>query len=251
MRIFGFEVTAREAVVSIAIILVLCAIGFSMHSCIDESISRNAEIYNRAFKPTSEEQFVHGAKTSIGNTLMRGVLIADQPAQTKYVSGDFMALSIVKEHHTMHTGTYTTTDSNGNTTTHTYYYWTWDEVRGTRQHMASETFSFCGVHGNVGDLNYKYQLIDIVYEGRFKDDRWVIRGLPQEFEATIFADLRENYIYPIGTSIEVYDLTVTEVVATKNSHVGSTAFVVFWLILVAAIVLFFVYQDNDWLESDS
>ncbi|MDR1300581.1 MAG: hypothetical protein LBK50_02640 [Candidatus Nomurabacteria bacterium] len=248
MEIFGIEVKVREIAISAAIVLVLGAIGFLIDGAVEESVVKGAEVYNRAFKPTDENQFLHGARTSIGNTLMFGTLAAVDPVQTEHADGSFLALQVNKERYTMHTRVVTTTDANGNTSSHTEFYWTWDVVG--REKSAAESYSFCGLSGATAMLNVKLHYVDTDRKG-LSDIRYVVYGVPEEFDATLFLNLQDGAMLPVGSSkkVETYSETsVDDVLASKNSRTGVIVFRVLWIIFIIAAVVIFIIAENRWLD---
>jgi hypothetical protein len=242
MKIFGIEIKSREVAISVAIVLVLAAIGFLIHNQVEESLTRNAEVYNRAYKPSTAEQFAYAARTNVGHSLMVGELSTDNPVQTKHCKGDYMKLKVVHERYTMHTRT--VTDSDGDS--HIETYWTWDYAGEER--LAAEEYTFCGLSGAVDDLKFKLQYISTDHP--FGYDRWVVYGAPQAFEATILADLRDNRIQPVKQrGVEVYrDQSVVEVIEAKNSKGGVVIFDVLWIVFIVAAVIIFRYMENRWLD---
>lgn len=245
MYIFGVEVKRREVAVSLIIILFAVSIGFLLHGRIKEAILKEAQVYNRAFKPQTVEQFRYGAQTSIGNALMSGTLSAKDPVSTGHAQGQYMSLEVVQQHYTMHTRIVTTTDSKGHTTTSFETYYSWDDVdRETKQ---AKTFSFYDFTSNVADLRVNNDYITTDTQGY---DRWQVYGLPLSFNATLLVNIRDNSILPISNrGIEVYrDQTVGQVVLAKNSSTGAIVFDIVYTLLIVIAVIAFIAADNDWLD---
>ena len=204
-----------------------------------------SQVYNRAFKAQTVEQFQYGAQTNIGNALMFGTLSAKESVSTEHADGQYMSLEVIKQHYTMHTRIVTTTDSEGHTTTSTEIYHSWDNVG--REDKQAKAFIFYDFASSVADLRVSNDYITTDTHG---SDRWKVYGLPLSFNATLLVDLRDNSILPIDDrGIEVYrDQTVDQVVLTKNSDAGATIFDIFYTLAIVILVVVFVAAENDWLD---
>jgi len=247
LYVFGIEIKKREIAGSLIIILLALAIGFPLHGYIKERILIEAQVYNRAFKAQTIEQFRYGAQTSIGNALMFGVLSTNDSVSTEHAEGQYMSLEVIEQHYTMHTRIVTTTDSKGNVTTSTEIYYSWDNVG--REEKSVETFSFYDFVGSVANLRASSDYITTDTHG---SDRWQVYGLPTSFSATLLVNLRDNSILPIGNrGIEAYrDKTVDQVVSAKNSDAGVVIFDVIYALVIVILVAVFIAADNGWLDGN-
>ena len=71
-----FEITKREVIVSISIIVILLMIGLVISNKIVEYQTDKNEIYNKAVKIESSEMFQYGMNTNVGNAFVYGELNA-------------------------------------------------------------------------------------------------------------------------------------------------------------------------------
>ena len=245
LYVFGIEIKRSEVAVSLIFILLAGALGFLLHGFIKEQILLEAQVYNRAFKAQNVEQFRYGAKTSIGNALMSGVLSAKEPVSTEHANGQYMSLEVVKQHYTMHTRIVTTSSGKGRVRTYTQIYYTWDDVG--REVKQAKAFSFYDFTSSVANLRASNDYITTDTHG---DDRWQVHGLPLSFNATLLINLRDDSIWPIeNRGIEVYrDQTVGQVVETKNSEAGAIIFDIVYILVIVIAVVAFVAAPNDWLD---
>jgi hypothetical protein len=248
LYIGSIEIKKSEIAVSLIIILLTGSIGFLLHDFIKEQILKESQIYNRAFKPQTVEQFQYGAQTSIGNALMLGTLSTKDSVSTEHANGRYMSLEVIKQHYTMHTRIVTKSDSKGRTTTSTEIYYSWDNVG--REVKQAKTFSFYDFTSSVANLRVSNDYITTDTHG---SDRWQVSGLPLSFNATLLVNLHDNSILPIDNrGIEVYrDQTVNQVVSTKNSDAGATIFDIIYTLIIIIFVVAFVAAKNDWLDGGS
>lgn len=100
------EVTSREIIVSIAIIAAFLIGGFLVSGRIQDSIDDANIKYNTAVKidcSDSNELFIYGMRTNIGNTFVHGELIAVDPVSYPDIDGEYMEVKKTKERYTRHT----------------------------------------------------------------------------------------------------------------------------------------------------
>ena len=124
-----FEITKREVLSSIIIVLLMLIFGFFLHSKIQQNTLDKNEIYNKALKiDNNAEMFSYGMKTSVGNAFVSGSFSAVDAVSYPAVKGEYLYISKETQEYTKHTRIVTYTDSNGKTKTRTETYWTWDKI---------------------------------------------------------------------------------------------------------------------------
>lgn len=74
-----FEITKKEIIVSISIIIVMLLLGIFFGSMIFENRIDQNEIYNKALKISNKDLFVYGMDTNVGPAFVYGKL---QPVDT-------------------------------------------------------------------------------------------------------------------------------------------------------------------------
>ncbi len=221
-------------------------IGYLLHNTIKEQIIREALVYDRAFKPTSVEQFQYGAQTSIGDALMFGTVSAIDPVSTEYAEGKYTALEVVQERYTMHTRIVDITDSKGRKIgSRVEVYYTWDVVH--REKKQATTFKFYDFVANVDELRIRNDYVSTNTDGY---DRWEVYGVPASFNATLFVDLKDNSILPVDSrDIEVYrDKSVQQVVEAKDNNTEVVVFDIVYVLAIIGATVAFVVANNRWLD---
>lgn len=179
------------------------AIGLAIKGGIDTwQMERNAK-FNKALRIESDEAYKYAADTSAGNAYGYGQMEALNPVTVAEIGGAYISLSRVKEHYTMHTRTYTTTDSKGHKEEHTEVYWTWDTVEDEFWH--SDVVRFKGIEIRFDDISG----IGQDYIGTIRidtDDRYVFRGAEKTLEGTVFGNMTggtvKDAVFHEGADIE-------------------------------------------------
>ena len=90
---FGdFTVTKREILVCISITIILIAIGFFIHNCIENFTNEKNEKYFKALKiENNADMFDYAIKTNTGYTFIQGKVEGIEPVQ-KDINGKYLAL---------------------------------------------------------------------------------------------------------------------------------------------------------------
>lgn len=244
---FGnFEITKREIIASVVIVAVMSLIGALISGKISEYQMDKNELYNKAAKMESTDLFRYGMDTNVGNAFVYGVLEAVDTVTYPEIDGEYMYVEKVKEKYTKHTRTVTktrTVNGKSETYTTTETYWTWDTV--DREDKKCKELSFC----KITFASDKFDIPEADYIGTIKESshiRYKYYGTKQEFEGTIFADLRDGTI-PNHTDFYA-DKTIEETVDYLESGYGTVLFWTFWIILTAVCVYGFCYLENEWME---
>lgn len=248
----NFEVTKREILSSIIIVLVMLIFGFFLHSKIQQNTFDKNEIYNKALKIDNDaEMFSYGMKTSVGNAFVSGSFSVVDPVSYPAVAGEFLYISKETQKYTMHTRTVTYTDSNGKTKTKTETYWTWDRV--DFESKKSKNILFENVNFDIS----KFDLPDPIYlqmdRKGLSNIRYIYYGIKSKFTGTILASLKNNSIYHIKNEKSRIQIYFSNLEDTYNKHLnkGTVWLVLFWIgwiILTGILIVIYYHFENNWLE---
>jgi hypothetical protein len=239
------EITKREVLTSVSIVVAMLLIGFLISGKIQNSIMDNNERYNKAVKIEDEELFRYGMDTNVGNAFVYGDLEAVDTVTFPEIGGEYMYVEKEEEHYNRHTRTYTTTDEKGHTKIHTEVYWSWDYA-GSEDIQCKEV-SFCGIVFDSG----KIKLPDADYIDTIKESsrvRYKYYGTGTRFNGTIFTELKDK---TISDNTHFYqNRTIDKTVEHLESKevFWQVLFWIFWIGLIGAVVYGFYYLDNEWLE---
>lgn len=245
----GWDLTVRELMFSIVIILVMLTGGFFISEKISSSCDNKNEEYYQAIKIDNDaEQFQYGMRTNVGNAFVKGTLSVVDPVTDSDIDGEYAYIEVREEHYNQHTRQVAhTTTINGKS--HTYYttetYYSWDYYDSWESH--SQTVSFLGVEFPYGKIqmpgSYLYDTIK-----QSSHVRYLYYVINTEYSGVIYANLKDNTIED-GTPFIQAD-TIDEAVdyMVSNGTAGLVIFWVVWVILIGAAVFGFCYFDNKWLE---
>lgn len=235
------EITKREIIVSISIVVVMLVIGLLISGKISENQADQNEIYNKAIKIKSADMFEYGMRTNVGNAFVYGDLKAVDTVTFPEIGGKYMRVEKVKEKYTMHTRVVTST-VNGRTVTRTETYWTWDFAG--KEVLESKKVSFLGVEFNSNR-------IDIPGAGYIKTIkesshvRYKYYGTEIKHTGTIFTELKNN---TITKGSNFYKRDINETIELLETGIGGLIlFWVGWIVLIVLVVGAFYYIDNRWL----
>ncbi len=242
-RFRDMEITFREVLFSIIIIIVMLIIGIVIHSNISDSLMSKYQRYNTALQiDNNEKEFAYAIYTDVGDVIAYGELKAVDTVTYPEIDGDYSYVCMITEKHRMHTRTYTTTDSNGHTHVHTETYWSWDEIDRKSIHSNNITF-----------LNKKFEykeikLPDDVYlctKDVNIDTRHVYYVRYPSYTGTLLTTIKDNQIY---NSVFYNNKNIEETLKYLESGYQLIIFWILWIILIIIVILGFYYIDNNWLE---
>lgn len=241
----GFDITAREIIASVVIIVLMLLVGGSIRNKIEEYRLDQNEVYSKALKIETSELFQYGMRTNVGNAFVSGKLTAIDPVGYPEIDGEYLFLEKVKERYTMHTRQVAHTRTvNGKTSTYytTETYWTWDRVSSECLH--SEKICFNGVEFPYEKIECpSSSYIDTIRES--SNIRYKYYGTDTEFEGTIFTALKDN---TISDGSRFYEgKTVDEAYNTALMGDYRIIFWIFWVVITGGLVFGFYYIDNRWL----
>ena len=246
---YGWKITWREILFSVIIIAFLFGIGVWISNPILTSATENSQKVISAIKVADPHKFDHIRRTNVGFFLADGDLIANDTITLPELPGKYSRVKKVKEEYRLHTETYTTTDSKGHTQVHTRTYHSWDAVG--HEEFETKTFTFLEKRFTKKEIKYSCSTTKdtTIYNKKAwsNDIRYVYYTTP----VTVFGVME-------GTAADktYKDLnfrrgaTTKEVVekAEKHIHSAPITFWVLWWIMIVAVVVLFVYAENDWLE---
>ena len=238
------EITKREILFSVIIVLIMLLIGIVIHGNINDSIMTKHQKYNTALQIEKDSDlFSYGMKTDVGNAFIYGDLEAVDTVTYPEIGGKYMYIEKVKEKYTMHTRTVTHRTSSGSTYTTVQTYWTWDRV-GSEDKKCKEV-SFCGVVFNSNKINIpSTNYIDTIKTS--SHIRYKYYGTDIKHTGTIFTELKENTIS--NDSYFYNNYTIKETIEYLESGLELFIFWFAWIVLIVVCVCGFCYLDNRWLE---
>lgn len=243
---FGWEITVREAVFSVAILFLMLMIGFFLSEKIASSLDEQNQEYYQAVKIDEDtEVFQYGMRTNIGNAFVSGVLEAVDPVTYPEIGGEYAYVEKIKEEYTKHTETVYERDDEGIITgSHTETYWTWDEVGQEEIHCGS--IRFLEAEFEYGKIPFpdSYYLDTIKESSEIRYQYYVV---DTSYQGAIYADLRDK---TVNDAVFVKDCNAHEAEERLISK-GKAALVefwIFWILLTGATIYGFCYLDNKWLE---
>ena len=97
------EITKREILVAIIIVILMVIFGILIHGQIKQKIDDQNAIYNKAVKIDDETEFKYGMKTSIGNAFVFGTLEAVDTVTYPEIGGSYIRVEKTAEKYTCHT----------------------------------------------------------------------------------------------------------------------------------------------------
>lgn len=236
------EITKREVLLSIPIVIVMFCIGLFISNQISAYEADRNEVYDMAAQIKTQELFEYGMRTNLGNAFVYGTLQAVDTVSYPKVPGKYMRISQEKERYTRHTRT--VTHSNGKRTwTTTEVYYTWDYVDSETKTCKKVTF-----------LNNKFatskialpskEYITTIYQS--PTVRYNYYGVKAKYKGTLFADLNNKTIKSGAVFYE--NKGIEETLEWLESSYSVVVFWVLWIIFMAAVVSGFYYLDNRWLN---
>lgn len=248
----NIEITKREILISVIIFLILITIGLSIHSAILQNTLDENEMYHKALKLSSPDEFTYGMKTNIGNAFVEGELVAVKPVSYPDLKDDYLWVCKETEKYTRHTRTVTKTRTvNGKTQTYTdtEVYWSWDRIH--YESKESDKVLFNSVKFNTSKIKLpSNEYIKTVREGNI---RYIYYGVPKKNKGTIFATLKDNTIFNVKNPKNQVPFYSSNLQDTYDYCISSgtgklVLFWVLWSIFIILVIIGFFYFENKWLE---
>src|SRR6185312_805157 len=244
------EITKREILISIVIVLLMLSVGFFISVNIHNNVSVGNEKYFKALKiDNNPDMFNHAINTEVGDIVSYGTFKANSAVSDSLIKGKYFSIIKIDEHYVMKTRIVTYTDANGNMQTRTETYWEWEEVK--RSQYNTDSFSYLGKefeYEKVKFKNHKYN--KTVSKGLLSNVRWEFRTIPVEFNASLYSMAEGKTI----TKNELYSGQSIEELIHQKEKGADNAVVLFWIALMFVIVLvvgIFVAMDNKYINKNS
>lgn len=244
----GWDLTVRELLFSIVIVLVMLTAGFFLSEKIASSNDEANQEYYQAMRINDDaELFQYGMRTNVGNAFVSGTLEAVGPVSYPDINGEYAYVEKVKEEYTKKTRRVKkekTVDGEKVTYYVTETYWEWDVV--DRESLHCESIKFLDTEFPYGTIHFPgTHYIDTISGGYHI--RYKYYGCDTSYDGTIYAKLADGTI--TGASF-INGANVDEAVEYMV-HSGTAAIVMFWVVwimLIGGAVCGFCYIDNRWLE---
>jgi hypothetical protein len=239
------EITFREILVSIVIVLLMIGLGFFIAESIHDKVFSDNEKYFKALKVNNNpDLFDYAIRTQVGDMVSYGQFKANDPVSDSLIKGEYFYIDKVEEHYRMHTRV-VSYKCGKHTCTRTETYWTWDKV--DENWSNTKTFTYLGRKFNYDVVNfYNDQYYDTVNSGfhvRFK-----FYVIPTKFDGTLYSKsvdktIKENSLYA--------NQKINEVINDKEHSADYlvTFFWVMWGSLIVVIVVVFVVLENKFLNN--
>ncbi len=258
-----FEITLREALVSIAIFLILSGVGYFIYGSIDNTST--IKKYEAAQIVNDDKQVMdYLINTEYGNMLVYSTFKTNNENAVSFdeLNGSYSYIAKVKEEYNRHTRNVCTTDSKGKSKCHTEVYYSWDYE--DKEEKQANNIDFLGHQFNGHDLIRKINedrlpLSEEVYKGTYKEiknnyvymdnkTRYYYNFIPAEFKATVFLDTRKDD--PLNQYELYYENNPEQVIESIQSRslFIMALFIVVWLIVIGFAIYGYVYLDNNYLE---
>lgn len=239
------EVTMREVLASIVIVLIMVGAGFFIADTIHDNLTSDNEKYFKALKiDNNPNLFDYSIRTEVGDMLSYGTFKAKQPVSDALVKGKYFAMEKTEEHYTMHTRT-VSYKCGKSTCFRTEVYWTWDEVGS--EIFTTKTFTFLGRTFDYNKVNFHhYQYLDTIhtdYHVRFQ-----FYVIPTEFKGTLYSiakdkTIKDNTLYANQKIKEV----MNDIEHDADKWV--LFFWIGWIVLILIIVVVFWVLENKYLNN--
>lgn len=94
----GWDLTVRELMFSIVIILIMLTSGFFISEKISSSCDNKNEEYYQAIKIDNDaEQFQYGMRTNVGNAFVKGTISVVDPVTDSDIEGEYAYIKVQEE----------------------------------------------------------------------------------------------------------------------------------------------------------
>ena len=241
---YDFEITLRELMFSLIIVLFMMTLGFLISEKISSGADEKRQEYEQAAKIDGDKDlFEYGMRTDVGNAFVYGTLKAEDPISLPEIDGRYAYIRRVKERYTQHTRQVTHSDGKRTWTT-TEIYYTWDAVG--REDFTCTEISFLDHRFNYGKIPFP-QAKYLTTINVSNNVRYLYSVCSTEYKGTVYGRLADNTIFKT-TFIEGMDLNEAIEYKCSMSQVGVIVFWAIWFILIIGAVFGFCYLDNRWIE---
>lgn len=244
IRFKSFDITVREVIVGLAIFFIMMEIGTLISGAINEKDINLSQKYQQALKiENDKDEFVYAMKTDYGDALVYGELKSVGSVTYKEIGKQYMYIEKVKEVYTKHYRE-VCSGSGKKRKCRMESYWKWDMVNTESKHTKHVTFlgvKFPYEKFKIRDSSY-IKTISGGYHIRYK-----YYGCPTKYKGSIFANLQNDDIHNVSFYKDKSTGQVLDDIQ-QNRDIGQIIFWTVWTLLSIALVVFFIYRDNRWLE---
>ncbi len=238
----NIEIKKSEIIFSIIIIAVMMILGFSISEKIRQNLLEQYMEYDTAVKIDSEELFLHGMSTNIGNAFVYGNLKALDPVSLPEIDGEYSYIRKEEQEYRKHYRWVKYKDKDGKEKKRKEEYWTWDTMRTYKE--KSTRISFLNVEFEYEQIPFpSNHYLDTIYHGYYHRNVYYVTDTA--FTGTIFTYLKDDTI----SKTSFYEnRTISETVDYLESGIELVLFWIGWIILTAIAVVGFYYAENKWLN---
>lgn len=241
-----FEITLRELLFSLIIVLCMMTMGFLISEKISSRADEKNQEYEQAAKIDGDKDlFEYAMRTNAGNAFVYGILKAEDPVSLPEIDGQYAYICKTRQEYRNHTRVVTDYDEDGTLCgTHEETYYSWDTV-GHTEYSCTE-ISFLNHKFSYGTIPFPAdQLIEEIMESN--DVRYLYSVCSTEYEGTVYGRLADSTISK-ATFIKGMDINEAIEYKCSMSQVEVIIFWVIWIILIGGAVFGFCYLDNRWIE---
>ena len=241
-----FEITARELLFSVIIVVLMLTVGFFIGEKISSAADEKDQEYEQAAKiDGNKELFEYGMRTNIGNAFVFGTLKAVDPVSLPEIDGEYAYIRKTEERYTEHIKTVAEYDKDGKKCgEHIETYYTWDTAG--HEDIACNRITFL-------DHEFEYGVIKFPpakYIKTIKDSstiRHVYYAAKTEYDGTIYAKLSDRTIWG---ALFIEGKGVDEAVECMCNYQATDviAFWISWVAFIGVAVYGFYRLDNEWVE---
>ena len=267
-----FELTVRELVVSILILIIGIAFIFLGCRIIDKKYMDYNDKFIKANIIEDQEMFDYCVNTERGLSSSFAKIEADNFVSFSEVYKDFLYVERIKEEYTMHTST----DSDGNIDT----YYTWDRVEtkskqvdyiivnGIKVNMSGVVIKTRNVDLKENEVNLEDY--DLDYEGfqsylyerrgifhfrgdvRYRYEAMTLDDIYEKGNTSFLCSFENKELHPYETQYKFYNMTPKELILDSMKNTNALKI----LISIAISTIFilgicvFIYLENNYLNNN-
>lgn len=240
------EIKKNEVIASFVIISIMLMLGFGFSGKIRRSLLEDYLEYDTAAQIDSEDLFLYGMETNIGNAFVYGNLETIDPVTFPELDGEYSYVKKEEQLYQNHPKPVTKTykDSNGVEHTDTEWVddWSWDTIH---------TYQQCATRISFLNVEFAYRQIPFPSSRQIKTistgnhRRNVYYGTGTSFKGTIFTKLKND---TINNTSFYHNQTISETIERLESGYQIVLFGILWILLTAGFVVGFCYAENRWLD---
>lgn len=247
---FGdWSLTSREIIVSVVGLIIAVFIGLFLADGIENSDNEEDLRYNQALSiDYDKDKLIQVIQTDAGDAFVSGHFKAVDPVYDSHINGKWLMVYYSLQKEVEQTHVYV--DSKGHP--HTTTTWTWREISNNTSWAGSiqcngVTFSPSAFnYSNIDKYTETVYLRNSVFF-RSKNRRMLFECIPESFSGAFFTTFQNRRMADVPKIYQ--DVNCDKLREIYTTHYGKTLLCIFGLILIVPGVIFFVREDNDWLEN--